>query len=135
MALVTPYCTVSEADVYLSDSDSWIDLESSVKQNALFWGRVYLDSNYRCISFDESNAPDEIKFANALLAKDYTEGNLIKAGGKLSGSVKLKRVKAGKVEVETEYVGANKTSYQSDVDYLLNEYCTKKTSAKIINRL
>ena len=135
MALVTPYCKTFEADSYLSSNDAWLDLDDDVKENALFWGRVYLDSNYRCVKFLQDDAPDEIKFANALLAYDYTQGKLIKKSGTVNGNVTLKRVKAGKVEVETRYNGAHKTSEQVDVDYLLSSLCNKKGRVSFINRV
>ena len=127
MALVTPYCTLDEAKVFLKGSETWENAETSAKNNALFWGRVYIDSNYSCVTIDPSAIPEEIKFANALLAEDYLEGTLIDDGSSISGNITMKRVKAGSVESETEYGSGTKSGNpQDDVDRLLHDLCTKK---------
>ncbi|RLF44888.1 MAG: hypothetical protein DRN17_03615 [Thermoplasmata archaeon] len=136
MALATPYCTIDEATDYLGESVIWEDAELIQKNNALFWGRVYLDSTYSCAIFDETDPPDEIKYANALLAEDWLDGSLIDDGSKVSGSVKMKRVKAGSVESETEYrTGTSGGNSQDDVDKLLSGLCKKKGYTKFVLRV
>jgi len=136
VALVTPYCTVAEANTYLTGSEIWSSANTSQKNNALFWGRVHLDSTYSCAVFDEADPPDEIKYANALLAEDWLDGSLIDDGSKVSGSVKMKRVKAGSVESETEYrTGSSGGNFQDNVDQLLSSLCKKKGSTKFVLRV
>ena len=116
MALVIPYCTVSDANTLLTGSTVWNGASTTQKEQALFWGRVYLDSNYNCTSFEETDIPDEIEYANALLAEDWIEGTLNRSSTAVSGRVIKKRIKAGSVESETEYLpGATTGSAQEDV--------------------
>lgn len=135
MALVTPYCTVSEANTYLVGSSAWADANTTQKNSALFWGRIHLDSKYSCVAFDEDDPPDEVKYANALLAEDYLQGTLLDDGTDVNGRIKLKRSKAGSVETETEYLGgASVNNYQDDVNQLLHGICTKTGSSTRIIR-
>ncbi len=127
MALITPYLTITEANSFLTSS-IWEDAEIPTKQHALEMGRLYLDSTYSCIEFDEVNPPEAIKYANALLAEDFLQGYLIKKGGTVEGTIKKKRSKAGPVETETEYIQAKKVSYQQDVDLILKQYCSRKSN-------
>ena len=103
MATVTvqqAYATVSEAKVYLALEDAWLDLDTKVKEDALLWGRYYIDANFDCI-IDADNIPDEVKFANSLLGFDYfNQGDLFFDN---RDGVILNRVKAGSVESEKEY--------------------------------
>ena len=134
--MVEPYVTVAEADVYLANSTIWQASTTEEKDTALFWGRLYLDSNYSCIYFDSDSPPDEIKYANSLLGEDYLDGTLIKTGSESSGKVKLKRSKAGGVESEKEFFqpGETLSSYRDDVDTLLYGICSKKSSNRAILR-
>lgn len=135
MALNLPYCTLSEADSYLEGSSSWESAEDEAKNTALFWGRVYIDSNYSCPSLTETNVSDEIKYANALLAEDYIEGTLLPSSGSKKPSITSKRSKAGPVESEIKYAGSYKENPQQDVDSLLNNQCTKLgANLKIMSR-
>ena len=138
MALVTPYVTLAEADVYLVDRTSWEDADDDVKNNALFWGRIYIDSIYNCPDLidDPDNPTDQIKFANALLAEDWIQGNLLNTSGTTEPTVKMKRVKAGSVESETEYLGGTVNNPQQDVDALLSSECSKRVGiAKMVTRV
>jgi len=138
MALVTPYCTVAEANSYLLGHTTWEDAETADKNSALFWGRVYFDSNYSCVEFDEDTPPDEIKYANALLAEDHLQGTLIETGNETKGAVTLKRTKAGSIESETEYTasGSKASDAQDDVNQLLHDICKKiNKSVKMVLRV
>ncbi|MCP3665745.1 MAG: hypothetical protein GY696_25160 [Gammaproteobacteria bacterium] len=135
MALDSPYCSKAEADTYLTGDASWAALTDAEKDTALYWGRMFLDSNYTCIVFEEDDAPDEIKYANALLAQDYNDGTLLQAGGQSSGVIKRTYDKAGSVVTEREYQGGmTTTSYQTDVGMVLNGYCSKKGNVVYITR-
>ena len=104
MALPTPYISVAEADVLLENVEPWSSATDEEKQEALEMGRLYLDDKYVCIDFDESNPPTNVKDANGYLGNCHLEGSLFPSAAESTGSfIKLKRVKAGSVETETEY--------------------------------
>ncbi len=132
MALVTPYVTLAEADVYLDGITAWESSEDEQKNAALFWGRVFIDSKYNCPDHDPDDPTDEIKYANALLAEDYINGTLLQSDGTGEPSISEKSVKAGPVEVETKYIGGEKDNNQQDVDALLSGQCRKKGSNLVI---
>ena len=134
MALKDPYCTLAEADSYLDGHSDWESAEDETKQTALFWGRIYIDSKYRCPDLDETDPSDNIKYANALLAEDYIQGNLLRSDGSKDPVVAKKRVKAGSVETEKSFLGGQKINYQQDVDALLSGECTKFNSVVLITR-
>ena len=127
MALKEPYCDIACADVYLVDSAVWQSATDSQKNIALMYGAIWIDSNYSCLDLiaDLENPSDNIKYANALLAEDYLEGTLYASDGTTSDRIKMKRVKAGSVESEKEYIGGTKQNYQQDVDAILQQECTK----------
>jgi len=132
MALVTPYITIAETDVYLEGSAIWDSAEDEQKNAALFWGRIYIDSKYSCPDHDPDAPTDEIKYANALLAEDYLAGTLLNTEGTSEPTVSAKMVKAGPVEVETKYLGGIKGNNQQDVDALLSGQCRKKGSNVVL---
>jgi len=100
------YATVSEASAYLIGKTAWTAAAFQTKTDGLLEARYYIDSQYSCPSFDQSDPPDEIKFASSLLAYDFVlAGDIFYVN---QSGIKKKRVKAGSVEVETEYIGANK---------------------------
>lgn len=134
MALNPPYCTLAEADVYLDGVAIWESAEDEAKNSALFWGRVYIDSKYRCPNLDSDNPTDEIKFANALLAEDYLNGTLLNSEGDREPFISRKRAKAGSVEVETHYIGGFTKNNQQDVDALLSGQCYKNGATVLITR-
>jgi len=94
------YATAAEADVFLALKEDWLDLDDEVKEDALLWGRYYIDANFDCV-VDYSAISDEVKYANTLLAYDYfIQGDLFFDNKK---NVKSKKVKAGPVTTETDY--------------------------------
>ncbi len=127
MALKTPYCDIPCADTYLVDSTTWSAASDAQKNTALMYGAIWIDSNYKCSDLiaDPDNPSDNIKYANALLAEDYLEGTIYSSDGVSSDSIKMKRVKAGSVESEKEFLGGSKQNYQQDVDAILQQECTK----------
>lgn len=124
MALTTPYCTIQEATTFLGESEAWENAEKPERERALFWGRIWIDTHFSC-DFAPDNAPDELKFANALLAEDWLEGKLITETAP-SKAIKRKKVSAGAVSTETEYLlGGEQTVHQKDVLVLLSSICVK----------
>ncbi len=75
-ALPTPYASLSEADAYLNSTEKWFEEDSERKQEALGWGRVYLDQNYSIFNLNEDNPSTAIKQANILLANYHLDENL-----------------------------------------------------------
>ena len=132
MALKSPYCDIACADTFLADSTVWNDATDSEKNNALFWGRTWIDSNYRCSNLDENNPSSEIQYANALAAEDYLEGTLLSSTGS-SNTQTVKKTKTSAqtgTSTEKEFSGGTTTNPQQDIDALLSEQCTKsKTSS------
>lgn len=108
MTVATPtqaYATVAEADAFLDNNETWLDLDSEVKEDALLWGRYFIDVNFDC-TVDMTAIDEEVKYANTLLANDYTvQGDLFFDNQKV---VKRKEVVAGKVETVKEYFSHSK---------------------------
>lgn len=117
------YATIAEASVYLSEVNSWLSASNQSKQNALMWGRYYIDQNYTS-TFDQSAPPTEVKFANALLASDFlTDGDLFYSN---DVPVKSKTVKAGSVEVSKTYQAySKKPTSIGRVDAILSSVATR----------
>ena len=142
MALITPYCTLVEADVFLSTSSTWNNASDTEKNSALFWGRIYIDSKYACVDWTTLDTtpsyPEELKYANALLAEAYIDGTLFDVDETGNRVLTSKRVKAGDVEVEKRYQGdrsfsiGNKIDEFPEVTALLAEYCNKKNKNPIL---
>lgn len=106
--LPTPFITVEEADASLVDPDNWDGGTLSEKEQALSYGRIFIEANYNCW-YTEEDAPDVLKLANALLA-DAHMGKDIFVTEENKG-VKRKMVKAGPVITDTMYDNyASKTS-------------------------
>ena len=105
--LKDPYCTVDEADQIIT-SDEWFALSSDeYKEIALKWGRIYLDSKYKCRTLTDgteiADALDAKKVANALLGEQYVLGNLFKASASNNTSLTSKSVKAGSVSISKKF--------------------------------
>lgn len=140
MALKEPYCDIACADSYLADSTTWNNATDSEKNNALFWGRTWMDTNYKCPNLDELNPTDEIKYANALAAEDYLQGTLLSsAGSPNTQTIKKKKSSAQPgTFVDVEYAGGQTTNPQQDIDSLLSEQCTKSRKSsnfKVVTRV
>lgn len=96
------YATASEANDFLVGNETWKQLSTPEKEDALLWSRYYLDDNFDCYLSSIDTIPEELKYSNSLLAVDYaTEGTLYKTS--TSGLIKKSKVKAGDVETEKEY--------------------------------
>lgn len=104
------YATVAEADAFLAGDSTWGNLSTNEKDDALLWGRYYIDDNFECFLSSLDSIPDELKYSNSLLATDFvTNGTLYKETAVSSG-LKKKKVKAGDVETETEYFESEDSS-------------------------
>jgi len=118
MATATPtqaYVTLTEANAYLAIKEDWQDGDEELTADALLWGRYYIDANFDCV-IDYDNISEEVKFANSLLGYDYfNQGDLFFIN---DSSVKMKRVKAGSVESETEYT-SGKTTRPNSLDKVI----------------
>lgn len=100
LTVMQAYATSTESKSYLANRSDWATLDNKAKDDALLWGRYYIDANFDCV-IDADAIPDEVKFANSLLAYDYfIQGDLFFDN---QSNVIMKRVKAGTVETETEY--------------------------------
>ncbi len=134
MALKTPYATIQEADIYLSENDAWLDLDNSAKNNHLINGRYYIDSNYTCTELVNGDPiPEEYVYANALLAEADLAKGLYTVDKTVNSPVVKKMVKAGEVESETTYAGSRSTSLSMNsvdpypaITSILNEFCSLK---------
>ncbi len=124
------YATVAEAKTYLALEEAWLDLDTKVKEEALLWGRYYIDANFDCV-IDSDDIPDEVKFANSLLGLDYfKQGDLFFDN---RDGVILSRVKAGSVESEKEYEKGikKKPNSLSKVVAVLSAICNR-TSGRLV---
>lgn len=133
MATATPtqtYTTVTEADAFLELHEDWLDLDSPVKEDALLWGRYYIDANFDCV-VDYDDISEEVKYATSLLAYDYfIQGDLFFDNKK---NIKSKKVVAGKVETETDYgyARADKPNSLSKVIAILKTVCNHSKSSLV----
>jgi hypothetical protein len=131
------YATADESDVFLSLNSVWQNLSVTEKEDALLWARYYLDDNFDCALSSLDTIPDELKYANCLLAVDYnSEGSLYK--NKSEPTVKKIRVKAGDVESEKEYgSGGDNSNYLPPSIYkvrnLLAPICTRINTSGTVN--
>ncbi len=125
-----PYCTIEEADL-VNDFSSWLSLDDDTKTDALKWGRVYLDSKYRCSTSlsteDEADAIEARKIANAILGNEYVLGNLFKVIPTDNSALTAKAVKAGSVSISKKF---SESSSSPPVDQfpqvtaVLSGYCS-----------
>lgn len=71
--MITAYTTAAESQTHLADKADWLALDNATQDTWLSWGRVYIDTEFSCISdstgeaYDETNATEDIKQANSLL--------------------------------------------------------------------
>jgi len=123
ITVMDSYATVAEAKIYLAIRDDWNFADKKTKEDALLWGRYYIDANFNCV-IDFDAIPDEVKFANSLLAYDYfSQGDLFFDN---QSNVLIKKIKAGPVETETEYQSGKteKPNSLSKVVSILSVLCS-----------
>jgi hypothetical protein len=128
------YCTLAEADSYLADYSTWNNSTDEQKTEALLSSRYYLDITYSCDLSTTTTIPDELKFANAILANDFIADPTIFDNGP---TVIQERVKADTVESETKYsdIGNKNTPTKLRmVDGILQALCTRQRSSVWLTR-
>lgn len=116
------YATLIEANAFLATNSIWQEADEDDANDALLWGRYFIDLNFDCV-IDYSNIDEEVKFANSILAYDYlVQGDLFFDN---ESKIKIKRVKAGTVESETEYTTgkSSRPSSLSKVIAILKPVC------------
>ena len=109
--LPLPYCTTEYADAIIGlTSGDWLGLSSDQKEEALQWGRIYLDNTYACLPWPEEDdedyllpVPEAVQTANAYAAVEYLEGTyFLVEDGTLRGRTRVE-VAAGSVMSRTDY--------------------------------
>ena len=121
--ILQSYATVIQADTFLELHEDWLDLDEPVKEDALLSARYFIDANFSC-SIDMDAIPEEVSYANSLLAYDYfIQGDLFFDNSK---SIKATKVVAGKVESEKEYFHNTKEKPNSlgKIKAILKNVCT-----------
>jgi hypothetical protein len=98
LSVTGTFASLSEADVYLERSQKWSSSSDEDKITALIATRWFLESKYSC--YISGTIPDELKYANSLLAADYV---LSSSFFETTTNKKMVRVKAGPVESETDF--------------------------------
>ena len=124
------YATILQSDSYLPLKDDWLDADDEVKEDALLWGRYYIDANFDCV-IDYDDIDEEVIFANSLLGYDYfNQGDLFFDN---QDNLILKRVKAGSVETEKEYASGTRKrpNSLSKVISILSSICNN-TSGRLV---
>jgi len=98
LGVTESYATIAEADAYLENNTAWQDATDEVKADGLLAGRYYIDITFSCDLSDVDVIPDELKYANSLLASDYVADNTVFDSG----------VKIQEQEVEAEGIRSKK---------------------------
>jgi len=143
MALLSPYTDLAYANTINVGKLEWENASDSQKNNALVQARYFIDSKYTCVAVDDmdvddlTTVPDEFQVANSLLAYEYILGTLFEYDALGGQAVVAKRVKADKVEVETNYSGfmsgpVKKGDKYPEVTALLSVYCTRGSHGQLV---
>ena len=124
------YASISEADVYLENNTVWSSATDETKTDALIFSRHYIDSKFVCDLSSYDVIPDELKYANSLLAADYVADTSVFDASSL---VKSKSVRADVVSSSEEYVSGKKNKPKSAilVESILKDLCTKYGSSLV----
>ena len=74
LGVTESYATIAEADVYLENNEIWQSVTDELKTDGLLAARYYIDITFSCdlSDYDNNTIPEELKYANSLLAADYT---------------------------------------------------------------
>lgn len=122
------YVTLAEANAINASKAAWDAASDTQKQDAIDYGRKYMDASYTCIEIDESDPaliPDDVKKANALLALAHLTTPLWSVEPTKT-SVNSKSVDHGNgVKTSKSYAGAKVTvtDPHQEVTLLLKGFC------------
>jgi len=128
------YATLDEADLYFEDTILWLEAEEQTKLDGLIYGRYYIDQNFTCVDPGELDTiPDELKYANSLLALDYISDQTIFDSG---ANLKRELVQAGSVISENEYFSgaSNKPASLGIVRGVLKGICSFSKASTFLIR-
>ena len=99
--LPTSYADVAYADSVLLPDEPWASASTPDKEEALQWGRIYIDTQYAC-DFDEDDPNDSVKTANSELGNKHLTTALFDSDVAAAENVRRgltgEKVKAGSVE-------------------------------------
>lgn len=93
------YATIAHADDYLENNANWYSAEEEDKEEALLWARYWIDYRFDCID-SLSTIPDELIYANSILAADYIDNP---TAFKPQVTVIKKAIQAGSVKTFKQY--------------------------------
>lgn len=130
LTVTEAYATIAEASAYLYNDAVWNATNADDQMAALLWGRYYIDANFDCISSLDT-IPDELIYANSLLASDYLDNPIAFESQIL---LVAKSVSAGPVKVYKKFNGTSKVKPKSNikVNVLLNTVCGSFSSNLLI---
>lgn len=130
LTVTEAYATIAQASVYLFNDVVWNATNANDQNDALIYGRYYIDAHFDCISSLDT-IPDELIYANSLLASDYLNNP-----SAFESQVLLvaKSVTAGPVKVYKKFNGTSKVKPASSikVNVLLNTVCGSFSSNLLI---
>ena len=123
LAVTDAYATVDETDAYLENDSTWNAITNEAKENALLWGKYYIDERYDCVDVLDAIS-DELRYSNSLLAADYAA---TPATFKPQVQVLVKTVQAGSVKTHKEFAATNKIvpSNSIKVKTILSKICSR----------
>lgn len=127
--MIQAYCTAAESQGYLADYPDWMALTDDQQDTQLSWGRVYMDSLYTC-AYDETDATDEMKQANALAGYLNFQGTLFEEQAKVTATA----VSAGSVSSNKTYQGSytNKDPMFNQIKALLTTDCVRSSGNGVV---
>lgn len=133
LTVTQAYATIAEAGVYLSNSSVWAIAIDAERTEALLSARYYIDTNFSCDLSAVDVVPDELKYANALLANEALSDAAIFDSGP---TVQRELAKAGSVTTETEYFVGNKSQPKvlSQIRGILKSICSNASSTVFLQR-
>lgn len=146
MALLSAYTDVTYANSVNQGKAEWDGASSAQKNDALVKSRYYIDSHYTCVTIpdmdldDLTTVPDELQYANALLANEYLAQTLYAYDETGGQSIVKKAVKAGSVGTDVTYSGFMKENVKRgdpypEVTAILSVYCSRGASSGSLTRV
>lgn len=126
---ITPYASVSEADVILGSASPWDTASDEEKEAALVNATLYIQDNYSCgiysTDYEQADVPQNMKEACSIVANEDLISSVFSRQNGL-GTLSEKAVGAGSAKVSKKYA-VNKGSVWKDpfpmVTALLRSTC------------